>query len=401
MHRRVRITAAEARRIALAAQGFDRPRPGASPDARHFGRVIERLGLLQLDFVNVLVPAQYLVVYSRLGPYDRERFERFLYRSGRHTEQWAHEASVVPVDAWPLLAHRRDAWRHWRQSPLKHLGDAEPYLRQVLEQVASDGALTADDLPAVDGPKRKAGDWHRSMRRWALEHHFGGGRLTVRDRKPNFQRVYDLPERVIPGPHLDRQLSPDDARTELLERAARACGIATLQDLSDYWRMSPRDAAPLVDRLVAAGRLSEIAVDGWSQVAYLAPTARCPRRIDGASLLSPFDPVAWFRPRTERMFDFHYRIEIYTPEPDRVFGYYSLPLLVDDALVGRVDLKADRKAGVLRVQSAWAEADAPEETAARLVPLLRDAAAWQGLDDIAVAGRGTLSPAVASELARA
>jgi len=398
VRRRVRISAAEARRIALAAQGFDRPRPGTAPDARHFSRVVEGLGLLQLDFVNVLVPAQFLVVYSRLGPYDRERFERYLYRSGRHTEQWAHEASVVPVDTWPLLAHRRDAWRHWRQSPLKHLGDAEPYLQQVLEQVASGGALTADDLPAVDGPKRRAGEWHRSMRRWALEHHFGSGRLAVRERRPNFQRVYDLPERTIPREHLERRLSPDAAKTELLERAARAYGIATLQDLADYWRMSPRDAAPLVERLAAAGRLREVAVEGWPQPAFLSATARSPRRIDGASLLSPFDPVVWYRPRGERLFGFHYRIEIYVPAAKRRWGYYVLPFRLGDELPARVDLKADRPARTLLVRAAHLEDGARADTVApALAGELATLAGWLDLDGVRVTCRRSFGRRLARE----
>jgi len=398
---RVRLSAAEARRIALAAQGFDRPRPDAAPSGRHFGRLIERLGLLQLDFVNVLVPAQFLVAFSRLGPYDRERFERYVYRSGRHTEQWAHEASIVPVDVWPLLAHRRAAWRHWKQSPLRHLGDAEPYLQRVLEQVECDGALTADDLPAIDGPGRKAGEWHRPMRRWALEHHFGSGRLAVRERKPNFQRVYDLPERIIPGEHLDAELSVDAARTALLERAAQACGIATLQDLADYWRMSPRDAAPLVERLKAAGRLTEVAVDGWSQPALLSESARCPRRIDGASLLSPFDPVVWYRPRGERLFGFHYRIEIYVPAAQRRWGYYVLPFRLGDELPARVDLKADRKAGELLVRAAHVEPGAePDAVAPPLVAELRLLAGWLGLAGVRVTCRRSFGRRLARELSR-
>jgi len=353
--RRIRLSAAEARRIALAAQGFDRERPSAPPDARHFKRVIDALGLIQLDFVNVLMPAHFLVLWSRLGAYDRARFERFVYHKGDYTEQWAHEASIVPASSWPLLEHRRQAYQMHKNNPIRKLRNRNAYLDAVLQQVQRDGALTASELPPAPGPKRNPGDWHRSIPKWALDYHLRRGSLAVSKRLRNFQRVYDLPERVLSGHHLQRSLSSTDAQRELLKLAAGALGIATLHDIADYYRMSPRETAPLVQDLVDAGALSKVKVEGWSETAFLSSAARLPRTIRGASLLSPFDPVVWFRPRTERLFNFHYRIEIYVPAPKRKWGYYVLPFRVGDDIVARVDLKADRQSKRLLVLGAHEE----------------------------------------------
>lgn len=392
MTRRVRIGQDEARRIACAAQAFDRPRPGARPDVRHFRRVLDRLSVLQLDFVNVLLPAHFLVIWSRLGPYDRSRFERFVYDSGEYTEQWAHEASIVPSRAWPLLHHRREDWQPHRNNPLHRLDDADRYLATVLDLVVKQGAVTAHDLPPVAGPKRRAGDWHRSMPRWALEHHFATGRLAVRSRRDNFQRVYDLPSRVIPPQHLAQRLDRDEARRRLLRQAADALGIATRQDLADYYRMSPAAARPRIEELVEAGDLRPVEVEGWAQPAYLAASARFPREIPGASLMSPFDPLVWYRPRAERLFGFHYRIEIYVPAAERRWGYYVLPFRCGDKIVARVDLKAERGASELRVRRAYLEEGEPaRETASRLAAELRELADWLGLERVSVAPRGDFS----------
>jgi uncharacterized protein YcaQ len=224
--------------------------------------------------------------------------------------------------------------------------------------------------------------------------------------RQRFERVYALPEQALAPELLGTPPAEADAVRELVARAASALGIATEADLADYWRMKRVPVRAAVRDLEDAGELVPVVVPGWTTGGRPTPTwlhrdARRPRRLEAAAVLSPFDPVVWFRPRTERLFDFHYRIEIYTPEPDRKFGYYSLPVLIDDDVVGRVDLKSDRKARVLRVQSAWAEAGAPAETAERLVPVLRSAASWQGLDDIDVVGRGDLAPALGAELAAA
>ena len=245
--RRTSLSKPEARRIALAAQGFDRVRPSAPDDVRHYRRAMHAIGVLQLDFVNVLLPAHFLVMWSRLGPYDRTRFERYLYRSGEFTEQWAHEASIVRVSDWPLLAHRRAEWTPWKRDPLKTLEDPDDYLRQILEQIETGGAVTANDLPeAASDPRGKPGDWHRPVQRWALEHHFGRGRVCVKERLRNFQRVYELPERLIDEEHRLTNTGKRDAQRELLRQSAVSLGVATLQDLADYYRMSPREAAPRI-----------------------------------------------------------------------------------------------------------------------------------------------------------
>jgi uncharacterized protein YcaQ len=344
------------------------------------------LGVLQLDYVNVLVPAHYLVIWSRLGHYDRKRFDRHIYGNGEYTEQWAHEASIVPTCAWPLLAHRRAAYEPSQYSPVRKLRNADTYLAAVLEQVRRDGAVTAGDLPPVPGPKRKPGDWHRSVPRWALEYHFARGDLAVVNRLPNFQRVYDLPERVIPGVHLAVAAGKEQAHRELLRRAADALGVATRHDLADYFRMSPRDVLPRIGELVEEGHLTPVEVEGWREQAYLSSQARLPRSIEGASLLSPFDPVVWFRPRAERVFDFHYRIEIYVPEAKRRWGYYVLPFRMGDRIVARVDLKADRKNSRLLVLAVHEEPGVPGKACTEsLAEELTSLAEWLALDDIHVA----------------
>jgi len=383
--RRVRVTAAEARRIALAAQGFDRARPKAPTDIRHFRRALAAISVLQLDFVNVLLPAHFLMIWSRLGSYDRSRFERYLYHSGEFTEQWAHEASIVSSSDWPLLAHRRQEYRQWKNSPLNKLPNRRVYLEDVLKSVRMEGEMTSNDLPPVDGPKRKAGDWHRSVPRSALEQHFGSGGLAVRRRLKNFQRVYDLPERIIDERYRNESVARFDAERKLLQKAAVSLGVATTHDLADYYRMSVRDASPRIEELVEEGALAEVRVDGWSDTAYLAVGAKAPRSIRGASLLSPFDPLVWFRPRAKRLYDFDYRIEIYVPEAKRRWGYYVLPFRVGDDISARVDLKADRKQSTLLVQNAHLEPAADEgSTADALVSELRSLAAWLSLDRIRI-----------------
>lgn len=397
--RRLQLSATEARRVALAAQGFDRGRPDSGCDARHFRRTIGILGLLQLDFVNVLVPAHYLVMWSRLGAYDRDRFHRFIYGSGEFTEHWAHEASIVPASSWPLLEYRRKEFRPWPNSSILKLRNHAAYLKAVLEQVEMEGAVTANHLPPIDGPRRKPGDWHRSVPRSALEYHFGHGRLSVAGRLPNFQRVYDLPERVLSAAHLSALVSKEDGQRELLRRAADAMGVASLRDLADYYRMSNKEAAPRIDELVEMGEISETVVEGWNETAYLAANARCPRSIECATLLSPFDPVVWFRPRAERLFNFNYRIEIYVPAAKRKWGYYVLPFLVDGEIVARVDIKADRQAGSLLVLAAYEEPGIKRHACAdKLATELRGLQVWLKLRDIRVTRHNEFSRALATVL---
>jgi uncharacterized protein YcaQ len=381
--RRTSISASEARRIALAAQGFDRPRPAIPDDVRHYRRAMRAIRVLQLDFVNVLVPAHFLMIWSRLGHYDRERFERHLYDSREYTEQWAHEASIVPVSDWPLLEHRRAGWMPWKRDPLQTLEDPEAYLRSILRQVRQEGAVTANDLPEAKSLPRKPGVWHRPVQRWALEHHFGRGQLGVRKRLPNFQRVYELPERLIDAQHRLARVDVDEAQRQLLRQSASALGIATLHDLADYYRLSPRDAAPRIEELVEEGDLVTVRVEGWNQEAFMAPDARVPRQVVGASLLSPFDPLVWFRPRAERLFDFHYRIEIYVPEAKRRWGYYVLPFRLGEHIVARVDLKADRRQRRLLVQRLHYEAGHDKnKTESALADELGALAVWLGLDSV-------------------
>ena len=345
------------------------------------------------------MPAHFLVLWSRLGPFDCRHAEQFIYGSQEYTEQWAHEASIVPVDCWPLLEYRRRAYEMHNYNPLRKLRNRNAYLESVLEQVQRDGALTSRELPPVAGRKRRPGDWHRSIPRWALEYHFARGDLAVSHRLPNFQRVFDLPERVLPAEQLNTTVSEADGRKELLRCASRSLGVATLHDLADYYRMSPKDVAPLVEELVEEGMLQAVAVEGWSAQGYLSRDARLPREIRGASLLSPFDPVVWFRPRAERLFDFHYRIEIYVPAAKRRWGYYVLPFRVGDRIVARVDLKADRQAGMLRVMRSHLELHAePGDTAARLASELRELQQWLKLDGIGVVRHNAFSRQLAKAL---
>jgi uncharacterized protein YcaQ len=394
-----RLSITEARRLALAAQGFADAPAASPPAADDIARVICRLGLLQLDFVNVLVPAHYLVVYSRLGAYDRQILDRLVYGNGMFTEQWAHEASIVPIEAWPLLRFRRDAFRPYPGSPISQYRKKIKYLSEVIEIINKKGAVTASDLPAVKGPKRKPGDWHRSVARSALEHHFGSGRLAVARRLPNFQRVYDLPERVIHSQHLNARLPKDAAQRELLSVAATAFGVATLHDLADYYRLPVPEVRQRLVELEELAVLRQISVDGWPAPAYVPAAAAIPSGIESCALLSPFDPLVWCRPRTERLFDFHYRIEIYLPEAKRKWGYYVLPFLLDDRIVARVDLKADRAAGRLLVLAAYAEAGIDESrTCERLAQELRRIAAWLGLESVRVSRRGKFARRLHAEL---
>jgi len=382
--RRTDISAGEARRIALAAQGFDRARPVAPDDVRHYRRTLHAVGVLQLDFVNVLIPAHFLILWSRLGGYDRTRLEKYLYNSREFTEQWAHEASIVRVGDWPLLEHRRQAWQPWKRNPLKTIEDPDAYLRDILEQVSRDGAVTANDLPAAkSAPRQKPGDWHRPIQRWALEHHFGRGQLAVRRRLGNFQRVYELPERLIDGAYRNHSVDTEQAQRQLLRQSAESLGIATLQDLADFYRMSARDAAPRIAELVEEGVLSPVRVEGWKDPAYLSGSARFPRTISGVSLLSPFDPVVWYRPRAERLFGFEYRIEIYVTEAKRRWGYYVLPFRMGERIVARVDLKADRPRKTLLVKALHHEPETDQrKTESALQGELGALADWLGLESV-------------------
>lgn len=394
MRRRVRLSRHEARRIAMAASGFDRERP-SRVDQRHFRRLLETIGLLQLDYVNVLMPAHYLIAWSRLGAYSQKSFHRYFYHSGEATEHWAHEASIVQSRHWSSLAYRRDRYEPYKNSPIRKLPGRKQYLADVLEAVRQDGALTASELPPAKAPRRNPGDWHKSLPRTALEVHFGRGELSVADRLPNFQRVYDLPERVLAADQLSPSRSVEEGHRTLLRQAAQSLGIASLADLADYYRMTAREIEPRVQELCGERELQQVEVEGWDTTAYLHSQARHPRSISGACLLSPFDPVVWFRPRTLRLFDFHYRIEIYVSEAKREYGYYVLPFRLGDDLAARVDLKADRKNGHLLVRASYLEAGAAtDEVLPALVAELRALADWQGLTRILVTRHNSFSRAL-------
>lgn len=401
------ISAALARRVALAAQGFGRPHP-AAVGTRSLNGLIDRLNLLQIDSVNVFERSHYLPVFARLGPYDKADLDRLPFaRRGRYLEYWAHEAAVIPVQDWPLLRWRMDAYRSAALADPDSWASANrPMLDWLRAELAAKGPLTAGEVEH-DSNVRRGPWWGWSDVKRGLECLFRWGEAVSAGRS-RFQRTYALAETVLPSEILNRRIEAADAVRELLRRSARAHGVGTLGDFADYYRIKKTPALPALRDLEDAGELLPVTVRGWHGAgrnggdrpprAWLHRDARLPRRVEAAALLSPFDPVVWERDRAMRLFDFHYRIEIYTPKPNRVFGYYVLPVLLDDRLVGRVDLKSDRQAGVLRVQAAWSEPDAPAESAERLAALLRSAADWQRLDEITVADHGTLAPALRSAL---
>ncbi|NNC93021.1 MAG: winged helix-turn-helix domain-containing protein [Acidimicrobiia bacterium] len=383
------LTLLQARRIALAAQGFSQPRPAGRIDVRHFRRVIRQINLLQLDSVNVAVRAHYMPMFSRLGAYDRAALDDWV-NGPELFEYLGHVASVMPTDDLPMLRHRmqdRKAYARTQQV----LKDHPEYIEQVLDEVAAHGPLTVSDLS--DGGSRTGPWWGHGRGKVALDWLYATGRLTIRGRTRNFVSIYDLPERVFSPELLAQEMSTDEAYREMLLRAARAHGVGTLADLADYYRIS--HARRHLQQLVDTGQLEEVAVEGWQQPAFLHPGATRPRRIQARALLAPFDPVVWFRDRTERLFGFHYRIEIYVPEQQRRYGYYVYPFLLDDELVARVDLKADRRAGVLRALGSFLEAGQDRERVApELAVELELMAEWLGLQDVHVSSKGNLSGAL-------
>ena len=398
MRRIERLSLAQARRIALAAQGFARPRPDAVPDRRHVRRALDRLGLLQIDSVNVLVRAHYLPLFSRLGPYATELLDRAAYAGSARAlfEYWGHEASLLPVQSHPLLR-----WRMARAErgegiygELARFGrERRDYIESVFAEVKDHGPLGASALR--DGGRGKGSWWGWSDGKRALEWLFWAGRVTTAARR-GFERIYDLPERVLPPSVLAIPTpSPEDAQRDLLRIAARALGIATERDLRDYFRLAVADARARLAELVEAGDVIPVSVEGWTQPAFLDPGARLPRRIEVRALVAPFDPLVWERDRTERLFGFRYRLEIYTPAHKREHGYYVLPFLLDERLAARVDLKADRAARRLLVRGAHAEPGVSlPEVAAALRAELGMMARWLGLDRVTIEARGALARAL-------
>jgi uncharacterized protein len=393
IQRDISLSNGEARRIALGAQGFADPRPTGRIDRRHLRRVLDHIGLIQIDSVNVLVRSQELPLFARLGLHPRTLIDDAT-RRGELFEYWVHEASLVPVDQYPLYRWRMGGPYRWPGFRRRVEGLGDDYLERVYQRVVDEGPLVAGDLKARVG--KRGTWWDYDDGKTALEALFYQGRITARRRPQDFARVYDLPERMLPAEVLARPaLAEHEARKELLVLAAKYHGIGTLQDLADYHRLTPTLCKPALAELVEEGRVLPVTVAEWDRPAYLHPDARLRPRIRARALLSPFDPVVWNRDRALRMFGFHYRIEIYTPPRLRQYGYYVLPFLLGDKLVGRVDLKADRANGVLLVQSASAEPGVDErEVAAELIQELRLMAAWLELDRIEVTGRGDLGPSL-------
>jgi uncharacterized protein len=365
--------------------------------------LVSRLGALQLDSVNVFSRAHYMPVFSRLGPYDRSLLDRIAAHGNgkidrRLVEYWAHEASLIPVELHPLFRWRmadvdREAW-----GSISRVAREQPDLvAETLELVAERGPIRARDTGAVRPPPTEGHMWNWHEGKVALEHLFFTGKLAAA-RRVNFERLYDTIERVLPA-EIRAQPTPSaaDAQRELVRIAARALGVATEPDLGDYFRLPRADSKARVAELAASEELTPVNVEGWAAPAYLWHEARQPRKIDARALLSPFDSLIWFRQRTERLFGFHYRIEIYTPAAKRLYGYYVMPFLLGETLAARVDLKSDRRRSALLVQGAFAEEDVDgERVAAELGAELRLVATWLELEEIVVAKNGDLSGELAA-----
>ncbi|MFL6071425.1 MAG: winged helix-turn-helix domain-containing protein [Actinomycetes bacterium] len=391
------LSQAQAKRIALSAQGFNDPRPKSTPDRRALRRVLGRTGLFQIDSVNVLARAHYLPLFSRLGSYPPALLDKAAYRNPRMLfEYWGHEASLLPIELHPLMRWRMDDAQHRAWGGMRRIAKERPeLLKGLLEDLRADGPLTAAQLGERhdrEAPRRTGPWWDWSDVKRALEFLFWSGEITTAKRR-GFERAYDVPERVIPpavlhAPTPDR----DEAQRELLRRSIRSMGVATAKDLRDYFRLPAPECKQRIVELTEAGDLLPVKVQGWRQPGFLDPSiSTIPRWVKGAALLCPFDPLVWERSRTERLFDFRYRIEIYVPAEQRVHGYYVFPFLLDGELVARVDLKADRQSGVLLVQSAWSEDGQPPQTAQRLAGELHAMAEWLGLGGVIVRPAGNLA----------
>jgi uncharacterized protein YcaQ len=394
----MKLSLEQARRVAVAAQGFGEPKPAGAVSRAHVRRLVSRIQVLQLDSVSVSVRAHYAPVFSRLGPYDRDVLDRAAWTHSAKSprllvEYWAHEAALMAVDDWPLMRWRMREYTHGRWGTEIVRKNAK-LAEDVIAAVAELGPSTAGQIEAhlESEPRGRKGPWwDRSDTKWVAEALWASGVLTTATRV-GFARHYDLTERVLPAEVVTREVDDDEAVRELVLRSATALGVATETDIRDYFRLGAKQAKPAIADLVAEGELVPVEVDGWSAPAYLRAGQTVPRRDRGTALLCPFDPLIFFRPRVERLFDFHYRIEIYVPQPKRQFGYYVWPFLLDGRLVGRVDLKAERPADALNVVGAFAE---PGENAARVTEALagelRSMASWLGLADVTVGERGDLA----------
>lgn len=388
-----------ARRIALGAQGFGTTRPTGRVDRRHVRRMFDSVGVVQIDSVNVVVRSQELPLWARLGAHRRDLLAG-MAADGELFEFWAHEASLVPIRMYPLFGWRMERAKEGHAwAGLGTFAKERPgFVEEIYDAVRERGPLSAGELS--EGETRSQPWWGWTDTKLALEYLFWCGRTSAR-RRPSFERVYDLTERMIPAAVLAQPTpSEQDATHALLALAARSLGVATARDLADYYRIKMPQARPRFPDLVDSGELVPVAVEGWSEPSYLHRDAHVPRRVDAATVLSPFDSLVWARSRTERLFGFRYRLELYTPAPKRVFGYYVLPFLLGDRIVGRVDVKADRKAGALLVSGAFAEPGAePAAIAGPLAGELHALATWLGLDRVVVGRRGDLAAALSGAVA--
>ena len=390
-----RISLAHARRIALAAQGFADPRPQGKIDRRHLRKVLDRIGVIQIDSVNVLVRSQELPLFARLGPHPRSLIADAT-KAGDLFEYWVHEASHVPTSHYHLHRWRMERDHQWGE--VARLAERRPeYIAEVMERVRSNGPLASGDFNSRVGPKGTWWDWDDA--KIALEHLFWKGEVTGVRRANDFARMYSAAEKTIPAAILNTPAPAErEARKELLMLAARHHGVATMNDLTDYHRQKNAPCKPLIDELVESGSLQQVEVEGWAKPAYLHPQASRPRRVNARALLSPFDSLVWNRERTERLFGFRYRIEIYVPKPKRIYGYYVLPFLLGEELIGRFDLKSDRQSGTLLVQGSYAEPGVPAEVIApEVAEELRLMAGWLGLERVEVQPRGDLAAALAAQ----
>ncbi len=384
------LSLSEARRIALGAQQFG-SRAGGLRGVKGLGAAVRKLGLLQIDSVNVLVRSHYLPLFSRCGPYARDLLDRAAYDGCRRMlfEYWGHEASLLPLELYPLLRWRMEraqrgegTWGRLKRYATEH----QSLVNAVLAQIREQGPLGASELEAAG--KSSGGWWGWSQGKEILEWLFWTGAVTTARRR-NFERLYDLTERVLPSAMLAAPMpSKEAAQRMLMIIAAQALGVATLRDLRDYFRLPTQDAAERLKELIAAGVLTPVAVESWKQQAYLVTGARLPRSVEAQALLSPFDSLIWERQRTERLFDFRYRLEIYTPAHKRQHGYYVLPFLLGERLVARVDLKSDRQRNRLQVRGGSVEAHAvPKQVVAPLAAQLQSLRGWLGLEKVEVAAR--------------
>ena len=379
------LSIADARALALAAQGFDTPRPANKATQRHVNSLISRLGVIQIDSVNVLVRSQELPLFSRLGNHDRNAIPKAT-ESQKIFEYWGHEAAHLPVEIHPLFRWKMEAARlgkarHWGLTSF--YDDNKAFVKRMLKHVETNGPTTARELSTRTekrgADKKTWWDWDES--KTALEYLFLTGQLMSRGRGTDFARIYDTPERVLPLNILNA-LAPTEhaARKQLLVRSAIAQGVATAGDLADYYRQKPAAVKPLIAELLEEGELRTVAVDGWTEKAFVHRSAKLPKQLHATALLSPFDSLVWCRPRNERLFDFHYRIEIYTPKEKRKFGYYVLPFMMNGQMVGRVDLKADRANSKLLVHSVHTEKGVKRSAINHALNAELDAmAAWLGL----------------------